>query len=262
MTEINAVFFDLDETLIENKLSVTDAFVRIYKDFSNELGHGKGSAFFEELNQQTPNLWEGMFDSPLTPERQLVQCFEHCIAAVGSVPQARHLSLAQEMLEHFIDLTSNNVAIRDSAKMVLKELHIRGYITGIITNGIERVQLSKIHKLRLHKKVNHIVVSSQAGAHKPMQEVFELALIKAGVAAEQAWHVGDHPTNDIAGAIRAGMGGIYYNPKHRPIENTFANLDERPTHTIDRLSEVLVLLSAKKMQREMLFKEFLSDHDI
>ena len=90
--------------------------------------------------------------------------------------------------------------------------------------------------------VDQIVVSAQARAHKPRSAVFLLALERAGVAAEEAWQIGDHATNDVAGAIRVGMGGVFYNPKNTAVSDAFTNLDEQPTHVINHHCELLNLL--------------------
>jgi FMN phosphatase YigB (HAD superfamily) len=54
--------------------------------------------------------------------------------------------------------------------------------------------------------------------------------------------IGDHPTNDVAGGMRAGMAGVYYNPKFHSLETAFAELTERPNYTINSLSELNDLL--------------------
>jgi len=124
----------------------------------------------------------------------------------------------------------------------MAELNNRSIITGLITNGMEQIQLGKIHALDIHNKVDHVTISAQARAHKPHAPVFKLALDRAGVQAEQAIQVGDHATNDVAGAIRAGLGGVFYNPRDLVLEESFADLKERPTHHIRHLSEVLELV--------------------
>lgn len=242
MNNVKAIFFDLDETLIENRLSVSDVFKRTYDDFEGELGHDTQKAFFGELSHRAKTLWGSMFESDDSPERQLVDCLMHSIIATDAVAEYRHLSLAQDMLDHFIVLSASNVHFQDSAEAVLAELNKLGYIVGVITNGIEQVQMSKIDKLGLEHKVDYVTVSAQARAHKPANAVFELALERAAVEAGQAWMIGDHPTNDVAGAIRAGLTGVYYNPHQHQVDDVFANLEEVPNHTIERLADVLSLL--------------------
>ena len=239
MTKTKAVFFDLDETLIENRIPVPELFARMYSDFTTELGHDNKAAFFTELRAKASVLWATMFDTHRSPEEQFRDCFESCITATNAVPKIHRQSLAEDMLAHFLFLSSNNVRFQDNALEVLAELNNLGYQTGIITNGMERVQLGKIHKLEADKAVDHVIVSAQARAHKPNQPVFNLALNAAGVSANQACQIGDHPTNDVAGAIRAGMSGIFYNPKEKCINEAFAELEERPTHVIHSLRDVV-----------------------
>jgi len=234
-----AIFFDLDETLVENRIPIRDLFARMYLDFNDQLGEDNQRIFFDVLRQRAANLWSSMFESKIPPEQQFVDCFSHCIAATGLKERSYNNKLAQQMFDHFQQLSANNVVMHDGALSVLKELSTKGIITGIITNGIEQIQLGKIHQLDLQNKVDHVTVSAQARAHKPLSAVFKLALKRAGVSADQAWQVGDHATNDVAGAIRVGMGGVFYNPEAKPLNDVFASLDEKPTLVIRHHTQLL-----------------------
>jgi len=237
-----AIFFDLDETLIENKIPIRDLFASMYNDFDERLGDENQTRFFEALRTNAAQLWNTMFDYQTSPEQQFVACFEQSINATRALQGEPAIQLAQEMFDHFTSLSSANVVLNDGALETLAELSNKGIITGLITNGIEQLQLGKIHQLELQHKVDHVTVSAQARAHKPHHPVFDLALSRAKVSAEQAWQIGDHATNDVAGAIRAGMGGVFYNPLGLDINESFSELDERPTHTVTHLKEVLQLI--------------------
>jgi FMN phosphatase YigB (HAD superfamily) len=50
-------------------------------------------------------------------------------------------------------------------------------------------------------------------------------------------HIGDHPTDDIAGAQRAGLRAIWYNPQGKPWD-----ADHRPDAEIASLAELPMLL--------------------
>jgi len=239
---IKAVFFDLDETLIENKIPVRDLFARMYFDFRDTLGDENQAIFFENLRARASYLWNSMFDTQRSPEQQFVECFAHCVAATKAASGADADKLGRKMFDHYESLSSNNVMFHDGAVSTLAALREQGIVTGLITNGMEQIQLGKIHKLGIHEMVDHVTVSAQARAHKPHAPVFKLALTRAGVLAEQAIQIGDHATNDVAGAIRAGLGGVYYNPKELAIKDSFADLPEVPTHHIQHLSEVLNLV--------------------
>lgn len=242
MKKITAVFFDLDETLIENRIPVSDLFARIYFDFSDILGAENKAVFFDSLKKNTANLWESLFDSTATPEQQFQECFAQSVNAIDSFNDAKSKEIGFDMFNHYLHLSSNNVRFHDDAIDVLNALNSRGLTTGLITNGLEDVQLGKINTLDIENKVDYINISAQARAHKPHSPVFELALKRASVEAHECLMVGDHPLNDVAGAIRAGIDGIYYNPNNNDIEKAFAGINERPVHQIQSLSEVLDLI--------------------
>ena len=240
--EIKAVFFDLDETLIENRIPVRELFARMYYDFQEQLGSQNKEVFFNTLRERAANLWSTMFDTNVAPEQQFVNCFAHCVNATGMADGDQATDLGQAMFDHYESLSSNNVVFHDGAIELLAELNDRGIATGLITNGMEQIQLGKVHALDIHNKVDYVTVSAQARAHKPNAPVFNLALERANVLARNAIQVGDHATNDVAGAIRAGMGGVFYNPGNLILEESFSELPERPTHHIKHLSEVLSII--------------------
>lgn len=239
---ITTVFFDLDETLIENRLSIKELFTQLYGDFHQPLGVDNKEVFFDTLRANISGLWEAMFTSQSTPEQQLTQSFTNSVMATNAFDEAQAKQLGKTMFEHFLSLSSNNVTFNDGAVETLLELNKRGIATGIITNGIEQLQMGKINTLDIQNKVDYVNVSAQARAHKPLSPVFELALRRAGVAAKNAIQVGDHAHNDVAGAIRAGMGGVYYNPRGLDINEEFTGLAEQATHHITNLREVLSLI--------------------
>ncbi len=47
--------------------------------------------------------------------------------------------------------------------------------------------------------------------HKPDAEIFRRAAARLGVACQNCIYVGDHPVNDIQGALGAGMRAVYIN---------------------------------------------------
>ena len=239
---ITTVFFDLDETLVENRISIKELFARLYDDYHQQLGVDSKEVFFDTLRINVSGLWAAMFTLQSSPEEQLTQCFIKSVMATNAFDEAQAKHLGKTMFEHFLSLSSNNVTFNDGAVETLLELTNRGIATGIITNGIEQLQMGKITTLDIQNKVDYVNVSAQARAHKPLSPVFELALRRAGVAAKNTIQVGDHAHNDVAGAIRAGMGGVYYNPRGLDINEEFADIEEQATHHIRDLREVLSLI--------------------
>jgi putative hydrolase of the HAD superfamily len=62
-----------------------------------------------------------------------------------------------------------------------------------------------LERCGLLETLEGVVTSAAAGARKPDPEIFEVALEVAGVAAEEALHVGDTDDEDVSGARAAGI---------------------------------------------------------
>ena len=92
-----------------------------------------------------------------------------------------------------------------------KELKDRGYIVGIITNGPSYLQNHKLDESGLRKYCDITVVSGDVGIHKPDPALFEYTANKLNLPVEECTYVGDHPINDIKGALDAGMHAIRMN---------------------------------------------------
>ena len=237
-----AVFFDLDETLIKNNIPVRKLFPRVYSDFKEAIEPKSRKIFFEVLQYEVKKLWIHMFDSDTSPEQQLVNCFVKALNETNSLSPDRTPKLAKVMVTHFFKLGAHNVELHDGVIETLTALRKKGITIGIVTNGIKTLQKGKIRHLKLEQYVDSIIISGEAGAHKPDQEIFDLALSKANVTANQAWFVGDHVTNDVAGAVKAGLTSVYYNPQNLHVEKSFVGVLERPDYTINHLSELLEYL--------------------
>ena len=54
-------------------------------------------------------------------------------------------------------------------------------------------------------------LAEEIGASKPHPDMFDAALAKAGVKAENIVHVGDDPDHDVRGALDAGFRTVWVN---------------------------------------------------
>ena len=94
---------------------------------------------------------------------------------------------------------------------LLKELKERGLIVGIITNGPSYLQNHKLDQSGLRKYCDITVVSGDVGIHKPDPALFKYTADKLCLKTEECVYVGDHPINDIQGALDSGMNAIRMN---------------------------------------------------
>lgn len=91
----------------------------------------------------------------------------------------------------------------------LKQLGNAGVKLGIITNGTVHIQDAKINALGLRELLDVVLISEREGVRKPEIEIFNRALDRLGVAASEAWFVGDNPDVDVAGAAAAGLRSFW-----------------------------------------------------
>ena len=94
---------------------------------------------------------------------------------------------------------------------LLKELKKRGLLVGVITNGPSYLQNHKMDESGLREYCDIVVVSGDLGVHKPDKRIFELTAERLGLKCEECVYVGDHPINDIQGALSSGMSAIRMN---------------------------------------------------
>lgn len=115
---------------------------------------------------------------------------------------------------------------------VLVEIVQRGYRIGLLTNGRSLMQNRKLDMTQLRLFTDVAMVSGDEGVHKPDPALFRRLAERLCVAPENCVFVGDHPVNDIQGALEAGMQAIYLNTR---------GLDEHPKGVpeVARLADIL-----------------------
>ena len=88
---------------------------------------------------------------------------------------------------------------------------------GIVSNWDSRL-FHICEGLQLNQYFDFILASAVFGASKPSPKIFEEALKRSGVEAQDAVHIGDSFKDDIQGAHGAGLSAILIDrhPKGRP----------------------------------------------
>ena len=86
----------------------------------------------------------------------------------------------------------------------LRELRRRGIRLVVVSNWDVSLH-ERLDETGLAPLVDAAVASAELGAPKPDPAIFARGLELAGVGAEEAWHAGDSPEADVAGALAAGL---------------------------------------------------------
>lgn len=149
-----------------------------------------------------------------------------------------------------------NSAVRpypsENIDSTLDFLYKNGIRTGVVSNimfsgkTLER----RINECMPNHHFEFIIASSEYVYRKPESQIFELALIKSGLKAEEVWFCGDNPICDIEGALNTGIQPVWYKKTYCPTEETEKALKNIPSEKylgINNWSELKdIILSLKK----------------
>ncbi|WP_454908225.1 HAD family hydrolase [Variovorax gossypii] len=83
-----------------------------------------------------------------------------------------------------------------------------------MSNGAERSRRETVAQLSFRRRITTVLSSERAGVKKPDPRVFTKAATELGLANSQSVFVGDHPLNDVEGALLSGMRAIWLQGFH------------------------------------------------
>ncbi len=102
--------------------------------------------------------------------------------------------------------------LNEDADRVLNWFVNRGISVALLTNWDRRV-LQVLADKGIQNKFTKIIISSEVGYSKPDRRLFAHAAQALGVPHANILHVGDHPIEDIAGAIDSGFQAAHLTSK-------------------------------------------------
>ena len=193
LTNIEAVVFDLDGTLLDRRRS----FERFVRDQWERFAQFVGTVGQEEYVR---TLVERDRDG-YGPRKEL---FSGLIARFEIPPD-----VSQTLLNDYRTGFPSACQLFPDAEQTLSTLRAAGMKLGLITNGSVRMQSRKLECLALRPVFDTILISEEEGIHKPDRRIFCRALERLNADPRRAVFVGDHAEVDIEGARAAGMRAVW-----------------------------------------------------
>lgn len=161
-----------------------------------------GSYWWNEFQ----TAFNSAFDENFETQRELeYRSLEKTIRHFNSSADAKALS--ERMFEHWIKPPAF-----EETKRFFELCPVPVYIVSNIDRD-DVLQAIKYHDLT----PTGVFTSEDARAYKPRKELFELALKKAGLPAENVLHIGDSISSDIKGAMSVGINAIWVNRSNREV---------------------------------------------
>ncbi len=103
-------------------------------------------------------------------------------------------------------------ALMPEADQMLDYINQKGMRSAVISNLVWSGEAlsRRLRRLLPRHSFEFIITSSDYFLRKPHALLFEIALQKAGLRADQVWYCGDNTRVDVEGAARAGLFPVWY----------------------------------------------------
>ena len=204
------ILFDYGQTLVNERkfdgVKGTEAVLKhAIKNKYNKTAR-EVQAEADAINQEL-----GRFD-PLKKHLFQIEVPNHMFTSYLYESLGIELSLShQETDKIFWDAAAPGVPT-EGIEDFLKFLNEQGIRTGVISNiaySGEAVA-ERISSLLPEHEFEFILATSEYMYRKPHKRIFQLALEKAGLPAEDVWYIGDQYECDVVGSGNAGIMPVWY----------------------------------------------------
>lgn len=235
MSKYETLIFDLDDTLIDNNLSIKYAFTTIINQLEIEYSD---DLFFKWKKFDTAywHTWESgnmiIPDSIKTLEDKITY-----LRANRFVIFFKELRIdfetAVAINELYCSMLGVNIVEIENACKLLQELN-SDYEIIIATNGPKDAAINKLEKAKLKSYISSIICSEEIGFSKPMPEFFNFLYDKTqNKDKNKMLLIGDSLTTDILGGMNNGIDTCWFNPNNNSLPEEYC-----PTMTINRLLQL------------------------
>ena len=208
MPPLQAVLFDLDDTLHDDTRAYQEAAERVAREVALESGIAPErltAAYIAGADKFWQGLTTDVFGTPLVGLR--TQMWAAALKSVGLHDPSLAIRCADAYHRHRRDV----LVLFPGAALLLARLRERGIKLGMITNGFADTHREKIALLALEASFDEILIADEVGMLKPDPRIFRLAANRLGVRPEACAMVGDRFERDVTGAQAAGMFTVWMN---------------------------------------------------
>ena len=230
INNIKGIIFDADNTLIDHKECEKQALQYLFKQIGEKY-QNEYQNIFRPLDKE---LWQNAalnkneIPTEQIPEYRFKVLFEKIHIPYKDYKNAN--LLFRYGLEHSSGLTPN-------AEEILEYLSLKDYKLFVISDGLSKLQKSRIANNNIDKYFIDIIVSEEVGVPKPNPIIFNTLLEKNNLNPKDVIMVGDSLEKDISGAKNANIKSIWYNPEH-----IINNTGIKPDFEINDLLELKELI--------------------
>lgn len=196
------VFLDFGNTLVREQPSRFEIYAQAAREHGVPIDEGRMRSLMVRAHEELPEEIDGSW-------RYTDPWFRRYIRRIfgtelGIEPGSWEAFQAR-LFERFSDPAT--FRLFDGARELIADLRAAGLGVGVISNWSPRLP-GLIRSLDLEEAFDPVVCSAIERLEKPSRDIFELALERAGIAAEDGLHAGDHLDKDCRAASEVGLATV------------------------------------------------------
>jgi len=209
-SSIKLLTFDLDDTLWHTKPVLIKAEQALYQWLSEHCPALTDLYSLKALFEYRLNIAASFPQWAHDPTKLRIETLRRALLQTG-IGREKANQLALDAFDIFID-HRNRIELFDDVEEVMNKLK-QQYTIIAVSNGN-----SDLKRIGIEHLFDEHFSAEKVGKAKPDPEMFLKAFESSGYDAQQAIHIGDHPTEDILTAQNLGMKTIWYNAPCRSKE--------------------------------------------
>lgn len=206
LSDIQAVFLDLGDTLIRTKMEIVDKICTAIGNLRKKplTTTAYLTVFHNEWSKRRKPLDEALIRSVTSPEDEIEywKNFFNTLLADLQVPAVEQKRLAEICAKIYSDPDSFE-CFEDTCE-VLREIKAEGLKLGIISNAFPSAK-AIIHRLDLGKYFDYVLLSYDIEYIKPDPQIYQFAVNNINVDIDKCVYVDDR-WHLVKAALKLGMG--------------------------------------------------------
>lgn len=232
MSGIDAIFFDIDDTLFPTtefaqraRWNAVRAMISAGLELPEEL-------VFKELTEVISEFTSNYGNH-----------YDHLLKRLGAdlVKDVNPAMVIAAGVVAYHDTKFREIAPFEDVPGLLRDLRKADVLVGIITHGWTVKQAEKLLRLGVlsHIDKDAIYISEQVGISKPNPKLYLHALEAHNLEPERSMYVGDNPTHDMAPAKQVGMRTAW---SSRAARTSLKDAGVEADHSIANFEQLRIVL--------------------
>ncbi len=206
------LLLDLDDTILDDSSMIEQCWHDACAEHADALGVIDIALAHDTIRRTSQWYWadaDRHRDGRLELDAARREVVRLALAELG----VRDTELAGKIGDAYARLRDEGIEPLPDAIETVCWLRTSGCALALLTNGAGPAQRKKIIRFGLEELFDVILVEGEVGFGKPDARVYELALSRLRVSAQDAWMVGDNLEWDVAAPQKLGLFSIWIDRK-------------------------------------------------